>query len=243
MSKLIAVKFEEGKRAYGKRRLQACLKTEGENVSLERISRLMKAGGLIAANKAHLKRRHALPAAETTASLDLVKRDFNPSGPNRTWVTDISYIPTRESILYLAVVIDLYSRRVVGWHTSQTQNSDLVVTALQNAIARRPDAKNVILHSDRGSQYRSAAYVRFIEKNRFRQSMGGARTCYDNAACETFFGSFKNEDLYRREKSSYDITNCNIFKYIEEFYNPKRLHSRLGYLSPLEYEKLQRLVV
>jgi putative transposase len=179
--------FEDHQRAYGKRRIQQQLKREGHFISLERVSRLMISCGLIAANKAHLKRKRSLPKPETEASLDLVQRAFNPGQPNKVWVTDISYIKTTEGWLYLAVVIDLFSRRVVGWKTAKNQESQLVIGAVQNAIARRPEAKNVILHSDRGSQYRSQAYRDFLLAQGFLSSMGQARTCYDNAACESFF--------------------------------------------------------
>lgn len=243
MSKFIVTEFEESRRTYGKRRIQAKLLSIGKNVSLERIARLMIENGLIAANKAHLKRKPKLPKPETEVSLDLVNRNFNPSKQNEIWVTDISYISTLEGWLFLAVVIDLYSRRVVGWKACDRQNSSLVIEALKSALGRRPNAKSVIVHSDQGVQYRSNAYAEFVKENGLKQSMGKARTCYDNAACETFFGSYKNEDLYRRAKGNIKDTKFSIFNYIEGFYNTKRLHSTLGYLSPIEYEKQQRVVV
>jgi putative transposase len=235
--------FEVHQRAYGKRRMQHKLKQQGHTISLERISRLMVSCGLIAANKAHLKRKRALPKPETQVSLDLVERDFNPDRQDKVWVTDISYVKTLDGWLYLAVVIDLFSRRVVGWKTSKNQESQLVIGAVQHAMKRRLEAKNVIMHSDRGSQYRSQAYRDFLVAQGFLSSMGQARTCYDNAACESFFGSYKNEELYRYKLRSYDETNSSIFNYIEGFYNLKRSHSTLGYLSPVEYENKQRTSV
>jgi putative transposase len=240
---LILKSFKDSRRTYGKRRIQVELRKSKKYVGLERISRLMIESGLIAANKAHLKGRPHLPSAETEVSQDLVNRDFNPTKPDEVWVTDISYVSTLQGWLYLAVVIDLFSRRVVGWKACSHQRSELVIDALKAALARRPKAKNVILHSDRGTQYRSKAYAEFVTALGFKQSMGAARTCYDNAACETFFGTYKNEDLYRRAKGSMEETKFAIFSYIEGFYNTKRLHSKLGYLSPIEYEKQQRLSV
>jgi putative transposase len=243
LKKLIVNTFEESRRTYGKRRIQAYLKTQGKSISLERISRLMTDSGLIAANKTHLKRKPKLALPETDISLDLVNRNFNPTKPDEVWVTDISYIATLQGWLFLAVVIDLFSRRVVGWKACDHQRSELVTHALQSAMARRPLAKGVILHSDRGTQYRSKAYTEFSANAGFKSSMGAAKTCYDNAVCESFFGTYKNEDLYRRAKASFEETQFTIFTYIEGFYNTKRLHSKLGYLSPVDYEKQQRVVV
>ena len=243
LTKAIVREFIESKRTYGKRRIQACLKKEGQNISLERISRLMKQAGLIAANKAHLKRSPVVSKAENEASLDLVKRNFNPSKANEVWVTDISYVSTTNGWLFLAVVIDLYSRRVVGWKAYDHQRSELVIDALKSAFARRPSAKGVKVHSDQGAQYRSKKYGDFVLSLGFKQSMGAARTCYDNAVCESFFGTYKNESLHRRIKADFQETTFDIFNYIEGFYNTKRLHSKLGYLSPIEYEKKNRVAV
>ena len=243
LSKTIVKEFVASKRTYGKRRIQACLQRTGQNISLERIARLMKQAGLIAANKAHLKRLPVVPKAENEASDDLVQRNFNPTKTNEVWVTDISYISTTQGWLYLAVVMDLYSRRVIGWKAYDHQRSELVIDALKSARARRPAAKGVKVHSDQGSQYRSKKYGEYVLSLGFKQSMGAARTCYDNAPCESFFGSYKNESLHRRAKASLDETRYEIFNYIEGFYNKKRLHSKLGYLSPMEYEKKNRVAV
>ncbi|HKB35272.1 MAG TPA: IS3 family transposase [Gemmataceae bacterium] len=168
---------------------------------------------------------------------NLLSREFDAQAPNERWVADISYIPTREGWLYLAVVEDLYSRMVVGWAMSDTVTSRLVVDALEMAVARRLPEEGLLAHSDGGSQYASDHYQRLLGKHGIECSMSGKGQCWDNAPMESFFASLKKELVHHEDYQTRAQARASIVEYIEMFYNPKRLHSSLGYLSPAEYEQ------
>lgn len=172
---------------------------------------------------------------------NLLGQRFQMTRANEAWVADITYIPTREGWLYLAVVLDLFSRRVVGWATSGTMTTDLVIDALQIAPGRRGAAPGLVHHSDRGSQYASNAYQLLLAREGFVCSMSGKGNCYDNAVAESFFHTPKTELVHHHRYESKAAAHASLFEYIEGFYNRLRKHSALGYKSPVEYEEGTKL--
>ena len=165
-----------------------------------------------------------------------LQRQFNPTAPDEAWVTDITHIRTHEGWLYLAVVVDLFSRKVIGWSMQQTMTSDIVIKALLMAVWRRPKAKDVIVHSDQGSQYASGEYLDFLAAHNLIPSMSRRGHCLDNAVAESFFHSLKTERVKRKVYATRSEAKADMFDYIEVFYNRTRLHSHLGHVSPDEYE-------
>ena len=175
---------------------------------------------------------HALPVAD-----NVLARQFDPEGPNEKWVADITYIPTREGWLYLAVVEDLFSRRVVGWSMADNMESRLVVDALEMAVQRRLPGEGLLAHSDRGSQYASEHYQLLLGNYGIECSMSGVGQCWDNAPAESFFASLKKELVHDEDYQTRQEARASIFEYIEIFYNNQRLHSSLGYVTPAAYEQ------
>lgn len=228
-------RFKLSHETYGSPRLHADLKAAGLSCGRHRIARLMRDHGLKALMKRRYKKTtdsaHGGPVAP-----NLLDQDFSAEGPNRKWGVDISYLWTAEGWLYLAVVIDLYSRRVVGWAASDRMKKDLAITALQRAIAiRRPDP-GLIHHSDRGSQYCSDEYQKILKNHGMEISMNGKGNCYDNAMVETFFKTLKSELIWRTVFLSRRQAECAVGTFVGGFYNPKRRHSALGYKSPIQFE-------
>jgi transposase InsO family protein len=168
---------------------------------------------------------------------NLLNREFTASAPNKKWVTDITYIPTKQGWLYLAVMLDLYSRMVVGWSMSGNCDEKLVEHALEQALARRRPAAGLLHHSDRGSQYTSGAYQTYLQKYSIQSSMSRKGNCWDNSVMESFFGTLKDECIGGTFYTSHDEARLALFSYIEVYYNRVRRHSTLGYVSPLQYEK------
>ena len=238
-SKIMLIYNANDKR-YGSPRIRAELRLLGIHISKRRVERVMNELNIRALHKRRLRScadsGRLLPAAP-----NVLNRDFMAKLRNQKWVTDTTYIRTTNGWLYLAVVIDLYSRKVVGWAMSDKNTKELVMQALNMAINRRKPAKGLICHSDRGSQYASYEYQGMLWKNGFIASMSRKGNCWDNAVMESFFHSMKVELLYGRRYYTKEKTEQLIFEYIEVYYNRKRLHSALGYKSPEEYEK-QRLV-
>lgn len=224
------------RQTYGAPRVHAQLRAEGVRHSRKRVERLMREAGLAGAS-----RRRGGPAttrrdAERRQAADLVQRNFKADGPNRLWVSDITFIPTKAGFLYLAIVLDAWSRKVVGWAMADHLRAELVLDGLEMAIGqRRP--KGVVLHSDQGSQYTSLAFGMRCKEAGVRPSMGSMGDAYDNALAESFFASLEAELLARRKFSSQAEAKMACFSYIEAFYNPQRLHSALGYRSPNAYEE------
>lgn len=175
---------------------------------------------------------HRQPVAD-----NLLSRHFSPSQPNCTWATDITYVATRQGWLYLAVVLDLFSRQVVGWAMGPTIDTHLVLGALDMALKSRKPPRGLLHHSDRGSQYASADYQRALEQRGIRCSMSRKGNCWDNAVVESFFSSLKMELVHEADFATREQASAALFEYIEVFYNRKRRHSSLGYLSPVEYER------
>ncbi len=219
----------------GAPRITVQLRTEGQCVAKKRVARLMQSDGLRAKAarkyKATTNSNHNLPVAP-----NLLEQDFTATAPNQKWVSDITYIATDEGWLYLAVVLDLYARRVVGWAMSERMTARLVCDALQMALWRRKRPSGVIVHSDRGSQYCSSAHRRLLRDNGLLCSMSKKGDCYDNAAMESWNHSLKVEAIHGERFVTRQVAKDNVFEYIEIYYNRKRLHSRLGYLSPETFE-------
>ena len=220
---------------YGAPRVLADLREAGERVSQKRVARLMRAAGLRGVSRRRAARTTVRgPAADDGA--DLVQRDFTAPAPDRLWVADITYVPTWAGFLYLAVVLDVFSRRVVGWAMATHLRTELVLAALEMArVQRRPT--DVIHHSDHGRQYTSLAFGARCATLGVRPSRGTVGDCYDNALCESFFATLECELLDRRSFASPAEARAGIFRYIEGWYNPHRRHSALGQRSPLAFER------
>lgn len=220
---------------YGSPRVYRELKKQGIPCSENRVARLMREDGLRAKTrkryKATTNSKHDFPVAP-----NLLQRDFSPAQPNQVWTGDITYIWTTEGWLYLAVVIDLFSRSVVGWAMDKRMTRKLVMDALTMAVQRRQPSAGLIFHSDRGSQYASGDFQSLLAKNGMRCSMSRKGDCWDNAPTESFFGSLKQELVFHQRYPTRFHARQSIFEYIELFYNRRRLHSTLGYKSPAEYE-------
>ena len=221
---------------YGAPRVHAELREEGARHGRKRVARLMREAGLVGASHRRggpvttRRDREARPAP------DLVDRDFAASGPNALWVADITFVPTATGFMHLAVVLDAWSRRVVGWSMADHLRTELVLDALEMAVGqRKPD--DVIHHSDQGSQYTSIAFGARCKEAGVRPSMGSVGDAYDNAMCESLFSSLEAELLNQRRFRSQAEARMAAFSYIEAFYNPVRRHSALGYRSPVQFEK------
>lgn len=225
----------ESDRTYGSPRIYRALKKQGTRCSENRVARLMRMGGIRAKQarrfKATTDSRHSLPMAENT-----LDRQFEPAAPNEVWAADITYVWTREGWLYLAVVMDLFSRRIVGFSTQKTMERQLVIDALKVALGRRRPGAGLLHHSDRGSQYASGAFQALLSGAGIVCSMSRKGNCWDNAPLESFFATLKNELVYHQRYDTRAEARSDIFRYIESWYNSKRLHSSLDYLSPAEYE-------
>jgi putative transposase len=223
---------------YGAPRIHQELRAAEIRVGCKRVARLMKAASLRGASRRQwvlttVRDRHARPAP------DLVERNFTASAPNCVWVADITYIPTWAGFLYLAVVLDVFSRRIVGWAMATHLRTELVLAALNMAIGQRRPAA-VIHHSDQGSQYTALAFGQRCKAAGVRPSMGSVGDCFDNAMCESFFATLECELLDRRHFKTQIEARTAIFEFIEGWYNPRRRHSAIGYLSPIDYENTDR---
>ena len=222
--------------SYGRPRMTEELQELGLNVGHGRVGRLMRENGIKAIRtqkyKATTDSNHTFNIAP-----NLLDQDFSADGSNQKWAGDISYIWTCEGWLYLAVVLDLYSRRVIGWAVSNRMKRDLAIRALDMAVALRQPPEDCIHHTDRGSQYCSNEYQRRLSKHGFKVSMSGKGNCYDNSMVETFFKSIKAELIWRNRWETRRQAEGAIFQYINGFYNPRRRHSSLGGKSPLAFER------
>ena len=227
---------EQSRRTYGSPRIHAELKDEGVQVGRKRIARLLKESGLIGASRRKSIRTTQRDVTARPAP-DLVDRKFAASGPNQLWVADITYIPTRSGFLYLAVVLDVWSRKVIGWAMNSRLATRIVVDALEMAIGQRQPAQGVIHHSDQGCQYTSTEFGKRCREAGVRPSMGSVADCYDNAMCESFFATLECELLDRVTFADGKEAELAVFDFIEGFYNTHRRHSALGYLSPVRFER------
>jgi putative transposase len=227
----------KSKGTYGARRINAELRLEhGIRVGRKRAERLMAANG-ISGLPPRRRKKTTVRLEGVRVAPDLVERDFNPEAPDRTWSADITYIRTWEGWLYLAHVQDLFSRRIVGWAMADHLRAELVVDALEMAIGRRRPDAGLIHHSDQGCQYTAVLFTARCAEAGIDVSTGSKGDCFDNAVCESFHASLKKELIYRHSWPSRAEVRTAIFEYIEGWYNPRRRHSTLDYLSPIEYEQ------
>ncbi len=227
--------FKAHKHRYGYRRIHDDLLELGFAVSAERVRRRMQSLRLKARLTRAFKRttdsKHKLPVAP-----NLLQRAFKQNKPNQAWVTDITYIRVKQSWLYLCSVLDLYSKRIVGWSMSSQITASMACEALTMALKNRKYPQGVIVHSDRGSQYCSQSFQTLVKQNNLKSSMSGKGNCYDNAVAESFFKTLKVEEIYCQRYETVEQAKCSIFYYIESYYNRKRKHSSLDYRSPVDFE-------
>lgn len=232
--KVIKDSYHASNGVYGYRRIHLDLKELGETVGQNRVLKIMKQHD-IKAIRGYKRHRYGMgrPSIVTPNHL---QRAFDVLEPNQTWVTDITYIRTWQGWLYLAVVIDLYARNIVGWSMKPTLAREIVIDALLMAVWRRKPKKSVLIHSDQGSQYGSDEWHRFCREHNLQPSMSRRANCWDNAVAESFFSSLKKERIKKRVYKTRDMARADIFDYIEIFYNRQRRHTYLGGLSPQQYE-------
>lgn len=236
----ITMIFMEHQCRYGTRRIMHVLRKMGYTISRRRVGRLMRTRGLYC--KTRRKFKHTTDSNHTLAiSPNLLNRDFSPSKADTAYAGDITYIPTQEGWLYLAVVIDLFSRQVVGWAMDGRMKADLVNKAVLMAIWKRKPARGLISHTDRGSQYASKSHRKILKEHGIKQSMSRKGNCWDNAVSESFFHTLKTELTHHEQFKTREEAKLAIFKYIETYYNPKRMHSANDYLSPIEFEAAQKV--
>jgi putative transposase len=239
LRRIQAIHLETGGN-YGAIKTWKTLQEDGETCGRHRVARLRSINGIIAKRmrrfKAAYAARNSAPAAP-----NLLAQDFTAEGPNRIWVGDITFIPTRKGWLYLAVQVDLFSRKIVGWSMSERINQQLVIDALIMAIKQRNPKPGLIHHSDQGIQYSGANYQEILKVYDMIASMSRKGNCYDNAVVESFFSNLKNELVYQSDYYDRDEARSAVFKYIEVFYNRKRLHQTLNYKSPAQYEALENV--
>jgi putative transposase len=237
LSARVHMAFRLSHETYGSPRMVHELREQGFAVGRRRIARLMRESGLKARQKRKFTRTtdsaHGFPAAP-----NLIAQRFDTEAPNRKWGSDITYVWTRQGWLYLAVVIDLYARRVIGWEVSDRMHADLALSALNKALTMREVIPGLIHHSDRGSQYCSNAYQAKLRQNGIAISMSGKGNAYDNAMVESFFKTLKTELVWRPTFNTRQEATSAIARYIDGFYNPSRRHSALGYISPAQFERL-----
>jgi putative transposase len=237
LTRKIHVIHEDSRATYGRPRVHAVLAADGVFVGQKRVARLMKAAGLDGVCRR--KKYRSTRDKDARPAPDLVERAFEATAPNQLWVADITYVPTWAGFLYLAVVLDVFSRRIVGWAMETHLKAELVIDALNMAVGQRQPS-TVIHHSDQGCQYTSVAFGLRCREVGVKPSMGSVGDAYDNAMCESFFATLECELLDRRRFRSQVEARLAVFDFIEGFYNTRRIHSALDYLSPVDYERQQR---
>jgi len=239
-TKLIQQAWEDSGKVYGYRKLHDDLLDQGETCCPNRVARLANLAGIKA--QIGYKRRPGTYGGKPSIVVDnTLNRQFEVGKPDQFWVTDITYIKTYEGFAYLAVVIDLYSRRVVGWSMQNRQTTDLVLQALLMAVWRRKPKSKVLIHSDQGSQFTSIDWNSFLKQHNLEHSMSRRGNCHDNAVAENFFSLLKRERIRRKAYKTRVEARLDVFDYIEMFYNPKRKHANNGMLSPINFEERQKM--
>lgn len=234
--KKIAEVFQESDQVYGSPRVYQALKAQGQQVCENTVAKLMKEQGLCSVVRRRFKVRTTDSSHAYPVSPNRLERCFEQALPNRAWCADITYVPTDEGWLYVAAVIDLCSRKIVGWSMADHLRAELCTEALTMAVAQRRPGEGLVHHSDRGVQYACREYRQLLDEYKMHSSMSGKGDCYDNAVMESFFKTLKSECVYQRSFASRQEAKSAIFRYIEVFYNRKRLHSSLGYMSPEQFE-------
>ena len=241
MEMMIKDTYEEFEAKYGSRRVTRELNGKGIRCSTNLVAKIMQGKGIKALNGKGFKYGHQSLSMVNVAE-NLLWRDFTAKKPNEKWTTDITYIWVKNKWMYLAVVMDLYSRKIVGWAVDTTMTEELVTEAVSIALGRRGYHKNLIVHSDRGVQYRAQKYIDFLQSKGCRLSMSRKGNCWDNAPMESFFSRLKVELIYPKNYQSIEELKAGLFEYIEIFYNRKRRHSSIGYVSPHEFEERMTIV-
>lgn len=233
---MIKAQFKKSHETYGSPRMHAVLQRKGIVCGRNRVARLMRSHNIVAQTKGNYHPGTTQRQPGIIPAPNLLDRDFSAVMPNQKWVSDFTYIETNEGWLYFAVVIDLFSRKVVGWAMSKTMDTLLVQAALRMALSGRKPPAGLLHHSDQGSQYTSTAYLNCLNDALAKLSMSGAGNCYDNAVVESFFATLKTECVVEPFATRSEA-RTTIFEYVEVWYNRQRLHSSLGYLSPIEFEQ------
>jgi putative transposase len=243
LKRRIARIFDGSLQTYGAPRIHAELADEhGVRVGRKRVARLMRELGIAGVSRRSKKRfKTTIPAKEAPSAPDLVRREFRPAGPDRLWVADIKYVPTWQGYLFLACVIDAWSRKVVGWSMRDDVQADLVVDALGMAVTRRRPKPGLVHHSDRGTQYTSLAFGKTMQEAGILPSMGRRGDAFDNAVAESFFATLETELLDRHSFQTRDQARLALFYWIEGFYNSRRHHSTLGQRSPDRFEEMMKI--
>jgi putative transposase len=236
LTRVIHRLHDESRGTYGSPRLHADLQAAGRRCGRKRVARLMRQVGLAGCHRRRRRPRTTLADPAARPAPNLVQRAFNPLAPDQLWLADITYLPTGEGWLYLAAVLDAFSRRVVGWAMADHLRTELVLDALDMALGTRRPAAGLVHHSDRGCQYTSLAFRRRLQAAGLVPSMSRVANCWDNAVAESFFATLKGELVDRQPWPTRTAARSAIFDYIEGFYNRQRRHSTLGYLSPAAYE-------
>jgi putative transposase len=239
LERLVEHVFRDSRQTYGAPRVQAELRARGVRISKKRVARLMRRLELEGVSRRGKRRRTTTPDPAAPPAPDLVKRQFVAERPDQLWLADITYLPTYEGWLFLAVAMDVCSRKIVGWAMREDLKADLVVDALGMAVARRRPRPGLVHHSDRGSQYTSLAFGRTLRDPGLLASMGRRGDAYDNAPVESVISTIKNELVNRSRFKTRDQARLAVFDYIETLYNPRRLHSSLGHRSPDDYERIK----
>jgi putative transposase len=238
LGKRIEDAYHDNRQVYGSPRLHAELKEQGVHCGRKRVARLMRERGINTKPKQRKMKttdsQHSNPVAP-----NVLKRDFTADAPNTKWVADITGIGTAEGWLYLAAIVDIYSRLVVGWAMSKERDEQLVTKAAEMALTQRKPEAGLLHHSDRGSQYTSQGYLAVLKEAEIQVSMSSKGDCYDNALMESFFGTLKEECVERQKYHTRAEARSSVFEYIEVFYNRQRRHSSLGYVSPVTYEQMR----
>lgn len=235
---LIRTSYDASRGVYGSPRVFLDLRETGELCSVNRVAKIMQAHNIKAIRG--YKTPRAIKGRPSIIAKNHLNREFTVAHPDSAWVTDITYIRTWQGWLYLAVVVDLYSRKVIGWSMKPTLAREIVIDALMMAVWRRKPTKKVLIHSDQGSQYGSDDWCRFCLSNNLEPSMSRRGNCWDNAVAESFFSSLKKERIRKRIYKTRDLARADVFEYIEMFYNRERRHSHLGGISPEQFEQASK---
>ena len=226
----------ESRGVYGARKIHRELRAQGETCGRHKVAQLMRSAGLKGCPKRRFRRLHDQPSSHPIAP-NVLDQNFHAAGPNERWASDITYIATRQVWLYLAVVMDLYSRRIIGWAMDRYTGRHLVIDAMTMALSYRHPTGSLLHHSDRGPQYTSDDFRDLLNEQGIQCSMSARGHCYDNAPVESFFAMLKRERVRRRTYATREEAKADIFDYIEVFYNRKRRHGTLGYVSPVTFER------
>jgi putative transposase len=232
----IKAAHQENRELYGSPRVHRALLIDGQSVSRNTVAKLMRQANIRARTKRRFVPRTTDSAHQQPVAGNLLDRDFTAAGPNRKWVADITYVPTQEGWLYVAAVLDLFSRRIVGWSMADHMQTTLVSNALQMALRQRGPVAGLLHHSDRGVQYASEGYRHLLADRGIAVSMSGKGDCWDNAVMESFWATLKTELIHQERYATREQAKLSIFEYIEGFYNRRRLHSSLDYVSPEAFE-------